>query len=107
MTDKIYLHTFAVVGRGEFPLDMLRSDRCFPCSSGDADRMHYDNRDHRVIRLEAASRNKHWMPTHGRWASFGWTALDDTTEAMEQAWAKIRAQAEEAKLQASFREINQ
>ena len=66
-----------VVGRGPFPLDMLRYDQCCPATSEDAGAIHYSgldraSRDKRVVTLNSMRRV---APTFGRWESFGWTVI--------------------------------
>lgn len=63
--------SFVVDGRGEFPLGMLRYDECWP--SGPYDVAALTELDlRRRIRLES----NHFMPSKGRWASFGWTVIE-------------------------------
>ena len=66
---------FTVVGSGEFPMDMLRYDGCWPIDSYSAHEMSVHamvaaniTRPRRVT-LRAISRT---APTEGRWQSFGW-----------------------------------
>ena len=71
---------FTVEGRGEFPLDMLRYDRCFPRTGEDAEMM-LTPPDHlrspRQVTLVALAReNRYWQPTEGRWLSFRWAVVD-------------------------------
>ena len=57
---------FSVTGRGTFPVDMLRYDRCFPVGTGqEAIQSEYLSETTKVI-LEGAH------CTVGRWLSFGW-----------------------------------
>jgi hypothetical protein len=71
---------FTVEGRGEFPLDMLRYDRCFPRTGEDADMMLRQPehlRSTRCVTLVALARdNRFWQPTEGRWLSFGWSVIE-------------------------------
>jgi hypothetical protein len=63
---------FLVTGRGSFPIDMLRYDRCSPKSefdSGEIERS-FQPRSHRATRLVALIGATE--PTVGRWESFGW-----------------------------------
>lgn len=62
------VYGFTATGAGEFPLDMLRYDRCFPGSNEAVSNMEPDNRAHRSVKL--LSYNE---PTPARWKSFGWT----------------------------------
>lgn len=69
---------FTVAGSGDFPIDMLRYDRCWPASSDDAGNIaggaYSEPRGQRTVTL-ACQPGDNWrsMPTHGRWSSFGWT----------------------------------
>jgi hypothetical protein len=71
---------FTVEGRGDFPLDMLRYDRCHPRTGVDAEMMltppeHL--RSPRCVTLVALDRdNRFWAPTEGRWLSFGWSVIE-------------------------------
>ncbi len=84
----MHLRYFTVRGRGEFPLDMLRYDSCWPQQSVDADKISptYDT-------LSSESREdlgrrdvflcKHTrlktepVATTGRWHSFGWDVVKE------------------------------
>jgi hypothetical protein len=65
------IYTFAVLGTGQFPLDMLRYDSCYPKSQDDTGEMERSflprNRDEHRVTLVGAKE-----PTVGRWQSFGW-----------------------------------
>lgn len=70
---------FTVKGQGNFPLDMLRYDGCWPRSSSDSSEIIESMQeiairgtDVREIRLESATGNL----TAGRWNSFGWTITE-------------------------------
>jgi hypothetical protein len=64
--------TFCVLGRGQFPADMLRHDRCYPADTSSALAILRDTKDHREVYLRTASLRD---VTPGRWSSFGWTVL--------------------------------
>lgn len=69
------LKGFKVTGRGQFPLDMLRYDGCWPARPEDVELMRGDVRSQpRTISLVTIS---HHAPTAGRWESFGWTVRTD------------------------------
>ena len=70
-------HRIEVTGKGQFPIDMLRHDQCFPIFESDSE----------IIRNSLAVRGRsigpqiialgswhpsRWEPTKDRWASFGW-----------------------------------
>ena len=61
-------HEFIVVGSGQFPLDMLRYDECFPLSAEDVE--HLSARGRRYVHL--GSYKTVGVPTRGRWESFNW-----------------------------------
>lgn len=62
----------AVVGRGDFPIDMLRYDSCAPLAQTDAFKI-TEGHDLRVIDLEMFTQGR--GPTDARWRSFGWIVL--------------------------------
>lgn len=64
------VYDYYVSGKGVFPVDMLRHDRCWP-ADGDSVAM-FDIRDKRSIRLKS-----YQMPAEGRWLSFGWSVGRD------------------------------
>ncbi len=69
----LYLHEATVEISGQFPLDMLRYDSCFPATSEDVAEIANSFigccPGHRRVRLHALSRDKaHWTPE--RWESF-------------------------------------
>ena len=74
---KIFVQTFAVIGKGSFPIDMLRYDHCFPDSESDAAVIEASFRprdagvERRVILRRHVERSGDF-PTYMRWASFGW-----------------------------------
>lgn len=86
----VFRITFQVSGRGAFPMDMLRYDRCCPVRPDDVDKitLSADNstfeemRKTRTVELAmtvpTTKANAHRLfdegriPTVGRWESFGW-----------------------------------
>lgn len=65
---------FEVTGTGEFPMDMLRYDRCWPAHEDDSRRIGDSHVTlagvksvERTIGLAGLK-----LPTVARWASFGW-----------------------------------
>lgn len=69
---KLYVYRITVEGKGHFPIDMLRHDRCVPyndLSVSRIERVLYDTT--REVRLLMYSSNQ-LGPTFDRWASFGW-----------------------------------
>jgi hypothetical protein len=61
-------YVFMVKGRGEFPVDMLRRDQCYP----------YRTEDAHAILGDATTKEREGVfvsprpPNIDRWASFGW-----------------------------------
>ncbi len=66
---------FTVEGVGEFPLDMLRYDRCWPKTGFDVDRMALDHSVTRAVELVTHRRPQQEVATIDRWHSFGWTVV--------------------------------
>lgn len=73
--------TFTVRGRGIFPVDMLRYDRCWPIEGErgiqealwSPDTGQYEpQRGERTVTLRSAER----FITDARWSSFGWCVID-------------------------------
>lgn len=94
---------FRVIGRGEFPYDMLRYDGCWPYDSESAGKLAtppvYMGEDvyakfrheYRVLTLVGRKERRYWQPTSGRWSSFGWTVINESIHGTEtddkvQAW---------------------
>lgn len=61
---------FTVNGRGVFPIDMLRHDRCWPLDNYAAVTDY--NREPQTVTLFTDSVR---TITPGRWRSFGWTVM--------------------------------
>ena len=80
---------FTVLGRGVFPMDMLRYDGCYPKLETDTACMVNDGLrevtlqrglkelDHENYRPGDYGNPTVWSPTVGRWNSFGWAVLSD------------------------------
>ena len=66
-------------GRPDFPVDMLRYDRLAPHREEDSYNIGRE-RNERVpggMQVELVRyAPKSWMPTQGRWESFGWVVVD-------------------------------
>lgn len=62
------LYRFIVQGEGNFPLDMLRFDVCYPYQGKDVQAL--KGRGNREVELAS-----HRKCTTDRWASFGWTVI--------------------------------
>ena len=71
---------FTVRGAGQFPLDMLRYDCCHPHGSDDVRQMEHDRSIREVTLVRVCMSSTAWARqyavTEGRWASFGWTVID-------------------------------
>ena len=67
---------FSVEGRGEFPLDMLRYDCCWPATGDDVANL--DNWRDASRRVTFNSQKANGKPTDGRWASFGWSVVKES-----------------------------
>lgn len=69
---------FKVSGRGEFPVDMLRSDACHPTSLVSAGMVYgRAGEGYRTVELESWQRESFWLPNVERWRSFGWTVVTE------------------------------
>jgi hypothetical protein len=67
------LYNYKVTGNGQFPLDMLRYDSCFPGDPDAVSKLCIDRKDPffkepRTVKVTGCAK-----PTVARWASFGWT----------------------------------
>lgn len=74
---KEYRYEFKVVGYGQFPVDMLRYDACWPKDEGNdsfnigASWDRFSKATTREITLIGVK-----QPTEARWKSFGWKVKD-------------------------------
>lgn len=73
--DRSYTHRVTVEGRGEFPWDMLRKDRCYPRTEADSHAMATNTNTTRRVTLVHTG-GRWWMPVFLRWASFGWHVVE-------------------------------
>lgn len=82
----MHIRYFTVRGRGEFPLDMLRYDHCWPRAFEDAEKMSpYYGPITPEAKADLSMRNvdlaRHTPLKHGevasaaRWQSFGWIVI--------------------------------
>ena len=80
---------FAVVGRGPFPIDMLRYDIACPWQEVDSGLIEdLDYQGFRVVFLDSFKASR--LPTFERWASFGWLAVEiDAIESREANTRRI------------------
>lgn len=83
-----HLFKFSVIGKGEFPFDMLRCDTYYPADSTSAAQLNqYYTTPHnlRQVHLLCRSLNINWQPTFDRWRSFGWVVATTAWEGREVA----------------------
>jgi hypothetical protein len=67
-----YWYEYFVSGRGPFPFDMLRHDRCWLATSEDSAKVaRADLRTRYTVRI-----NSYQEPRIGRWENFGWRVID-------------------------------
>ncbi len=76
---------FQVSGRGPFPLDMLRYDRCSPASECDSAQIRKtfqrgDSEERAINLFRPDLPNAVLAPTEGRWDSFGYTVVPEGQE---------------------------
>ena len=77
---------FKVAGANDFPLDMLRFDRCYPESERATHTMTYPLDEQRTVELcqtHDAAEAPHI--TKDRWASYGWPVVDIVTAEFKRA----------------------
>lgn len=75
---KLHRYVVIVKGSGQFPLDMLRYDHCWPRTLSDSAKMDKDwGGELRTIEL-LADKPRAWVPTVGRWHSFTWDVVSHT-----------------------------
>jgi hypothetical protein len=74
-----YSQRFFVMGKGTFPMDMLRYDGCFPASQDAVVALDSTVPGNRSIQMRRYVSDKAAVPTTGRWASFGWTVSNVST----------------------------
>lgn len=83
----LYITTFTVTGRFNFPIDMLRYDGCYPARGEDAGAIMDTFRPGTSgrpkgapiqVNLEKLHRNKDPDLEPGRWASFQWSVDSDS-----------------------------
>ena len=65
------LYEYSVRGDGQFPIDMLRYDSCWPATQDDVANITYlaNAKDH-IIKLRS-----YREPTEARWESFRWKVV--------------------------------
>jgi len=87
MSRKVYLHRFTVEHKPyipslflDFPTSMLSRDSCFPATENDSVKMcnpeDFADEDTGTVQINLKSyQEKSWMPTSGRWNSFGYRVI--------------------------------
>jgi len=78
--------TFEVMGRGKFPMDMLRYDNCWPATQDDVTKLveSMTNPDYLRMDWKITLRTRTLnTPTLGRWISFEWHVLQTTQKVIE------------------------
>lgn len=74
---------FTVKGRGAFPIDMLRYDRCTPASETDSFviRRSYESGGREFsVRIQRDGVGRSWKPCVERWRSFNWEVVENSLE---------------------------
>jgi hypothetical protein len=83
-----YIISFTVISKkpfNDFPIDMLRYDRCFPATDEDAlnisTRILIDGEEKEPVRVKllkyAETKETGFQISHSRWESFGWTVVEE------------------------------
>jgi hypothetical protein len=62
--------TFQVTGKGQFPIDMLRYDLCWPATGSDSTDIEHSHPSSTILHRIDLKGLK--LPTAARWESFGW-----------------------------------
>jgi len=75
----VYESYLVVEGTGDFPVDMLRYDHACPYREEDAAKLQSHRHERRRVALLRRSVNPS-PATLGRWASFGWRVISETTD---------------------------
>ena len=69
---------FSVMGRGAFPLDMLRYDCCWPTDQASVEIIRNSPNTDDLQQVDLSMIDNH-RPTLPRWNSYGWTVADTLT----------------------------
>ncbi len=79
---KYYVYEVTVEGSGDFPVDMLRYDSCYPATSDDVINIgtnQYSDRGQRKVTIRTHCHGRSTQPFHvDRWRSFQWNVLSGT-----------------------------
>jgi hypothetical protein len=68
-----YAYRFVVFGNGQFPLDMLRMDRCIPDTPDDSDRAFRQTGERYVGLVGFVPRGVGYMPSVESWLESSWS----------------------------------
>ena len=68
--------TFTVHGRGVFPWDMLRYDKCWPATESDSNKLDQYGLPTDVMSERTITMRGLVGPTFARWRSFNWEVVD-------------------------------
>jgi hypothetical protein len=68
-----YAYRFVVFGNGQFPLDMLRRDRCVPDTPDDCVRAFQQSGERYVGLVGFAPRGVGYIPSLDSWSEAGWS----------------------------------
>ncbi len=69
---------FFVMGRGPFPLDMLRYERCWPTDQASVEIIRNSPNTDDLLQVSLSMIGDH-QPTPARWNSYGWTVAATLT----------------------------
>jgi len=77
---KQIIYNLKVKGNGQFPIDMLRHDACWPHTEEDSAKicglMNPRLRPDGICEVNLQTiQSLNWTPTSGRWKSFGWRVV--------------------------------
>lgn len=76
-----YVQKFKVKGTGQFPLDMLRYERCWPADSDMVlELVPPHTKEERVVELCRHVDFKKELPTAGRWQSYRWQVVEGSVK---------------------------
>jgi hypothetical protein len=67
------IYNYYVTGKGDFPLDMLRYDACWPATTTDTLKMEFGTHADGFRRTRSVQVCSYREPTIDRWLSFGWS----------------------------------
>lgn len=77
----VYEWFIVVDGSGEFPLDMLRYDSCFPHTENDSYAITHHTGKRRILLCRRGVNETH--ASEGRWKSLGWAVVYASTSLTE------------------------